>query len=112
MFRDNGLGFPLFAIAPARSKEVLAYILYLIPADRAAGQGLARCWSRPVQERSLTQANTAHQHCEISHYTPIAHGRTSLSGCREATLVTSGVIPVPVGPDPEQPWPQVGFISR
>lgn len=77
--------------------------MYLIPADRAAGRGLARGWSRPAQERSLPQANRARRRCEIRHYAPVARGRTSPSGCQGATLVTAGVIPAPVGPDPAQP---------
>lgn len=51
----------------------------------------------------MPQANRARRRCEIRHYAPVACGRTSPSGCQGATLVTAGVIPAPVGPDPAQP---------
>lgn len=101
--RDDRLTFPLSVIAPPKSKDVLAQILYLIPADRAAGWGLAKGWSWPGQEGSLPQANRACQRCEIRHYAPVSRGRTSPSGCQGDTLVMAGTIPTPAGPDPAQP---------
>lgn len=101
--RDERLTFPLSVIAPAKSKDVLAQILYLIPADRAAGWGLAKGWSWTGQERSLPQANRACQCCEIRHYAPVFRGRTSPSACQGDALVMAGPIPTLAGPDPAQP---------
>lgn len=101
--RDDRLTLPLSVIAPAKSKDVLAEILYLIPADRAAGWGLDKGWSRTGQERSLPQANRACQCCEIRHYAPVSCGRSSPSGCQGDALVMAGAIPAPAGPDPAQP---------
>lgn len=53
----------------------------------------------------MPRANRARRRCEIRHYAPVVRGRTSPSGCQGATLVTAGVIPAPVGPDPAQPCP-------
>lgn len=53
----------------------------------------------------MPRANRARQLCEIRHYAPVARGRTSLSGCWGAALVTAGVIPAPAGPDPAQSCP-------
>lgn len=101
--RYDRLTFPLSVNAPANSKDILAQILYLIPTDRAAGWGLDKGWRWTGQERSLPQANRACQCCEIRHYAPVSHGRTSLSGCQGVTLVMAGAIPTLAGPDPAQP---------
>lgn len=51
----------------------------------------------------MPQANRACQRCEIRHYAPVSHGRTSLSGCQGDALVMAGAVPTPAGPDPAQP---------
>lgn len=63
--------------------------MYLIPADRAADQDLARGWSQPGHERSLPGGRRAPWCCEIRHYAPATHS-TSPSGCHGAALLTAG----------------------